>query len=149
MSRESDFATRMTGDATLMAILTGGVFKSESIGLEGITRATATGAFDTNGYLKPCALVKQRGLIPDGQIADGISQKTSAAQVVEVWLYQDQLYTSIDSAMARLYTLFQGYQLSDTFPIEWVNTIDRQRDDGALKGKSLARMDFQVRSIRS
>lgn len=149
-SRESDFATRMAADATLMATLTGGVFRSELVGREGITRETAAGAFDTNLYLKPCALVKQRGLVPDGAIRDEIEQDTSVRQVVEVYLYEDSGYTSIDAAISRLFVLFQGWQFagaSASFPVELVNIIDRQRDEGALKGKSLARVDFAVFSI--
>lgn len=150
MSKENDFATRMTGDSTLMAILTGGVYKSESVGIEGITRETATGAF-SGGYLLPCALIHQRGAVPDGQISDGITPRASYGQAVEIYLYQDSGagYSAIDSAMLRLFVLFHGYSFSDSFPVEWVNTMDRLRDQGALNGAGMARMDFMVRSIRS
>lgn len=149
MSREGDFASRMTGDATLMAILTGGVFTSGGVGIDGITRGAAPSAFDANGYVKPCALVRQRGLIPDFQIEDGLAQVASAGQTVEIWLYEDKTYTAIDAALARLYVLFYGYPFADSFPCEWVFTIDRQRDTGALANASLARIDFLVRSVKT
>jgi hypothetical protein len=141
----------MTGDVTLMAVLTGGVFKAETVGREGVTRETAAAAFDANGYLKPCALVRQRGNVPDGNVSDGITQQTSAAQVVEVYVYEDRGYSNIDAALDRLYALFQGYAFtgaSGSFPCEWVNTIDRQRDNGALANASLARIDFAVYSVK-
>lgn len=147
MAREDDFATRMTGDATLMAILTGGVFKSGTVGDDGITRAVASSAFDSDGYLKPCCLVKQRGNVPDGQVEDEIAQIDSAIQIVELWFYQDSGYTAIDLAMARTRVLFRGYFLSDSFPLQLVNVLDRQRDKGALTGASLARQDWQVNNI--
>lgn len=147
MAIEDDFATRMTADATLMLILTGGVFKSGTVGPLGITRETAAGAF-SGGYLRPCALVKQGGNVPTGDIEDYTDQSTSASRRVEVWLYEDSPgYTNIDAAAQRIYDLFQGHQLTGTFEIRLANVLDRQRDEGSLSGASMARMDFQVISI--
>lgn len=148
MSRENDFYARMIADATLVAILTGGVWKKETTGLEGITRETAAAAFDVAGYLRPTALVRQRDIVPDGAVRDPMAQKASTSVVIEIWLYEDRGYTNIDAAMSRLFTLFEGYQFSDSFEVQWVNTVDRLRDMGSLKGASLARMDWQVSSVR-
>lgn len=149
MSREADFATRMTSDVTLMLILTGGVFKTETVGVEGITRETTPAAFDlSTKYLLPCALVRQRALVPDGIVEDDIEQDTSVRQVVEIWLYEDRGYTSIDAAASRLFVLFQGWQFSDAFPAKLINQIERQRDMGALKNASLGRLDFELFSVR-
>lgn len=147
MSRESDFASRMTADATLMAILTGGVFKTETVGVEGISRETTPAAF-SSGYLLPCALVRQRAIVPDGIVEDDMEQDTSVRQVVELWLYEDRGYTSIDAAASRLFTLFQGWQFSDAFPVKLINQIERMRDMGALNNASLARLDFEIFSVR-
>lgn len=148
MSREADFATVMEADATLMAILTGGVHVSGEVGPEGISRHTTPSAFDSDGYLLPCALVRQRALVPDGIVRDGQAQHVSAAQVVEIWLYEDRGYSNIDSAIMRLFVLFEGVTVGgDAFPAALVNVLDRQRDEGALAGSSLARMDWAVNSI--
>lgn len=150
MSRESDFATRMAADATLMAVLTGGVYQSGTVGRLGITRETAPAAFDAGGFLLPCALVRQRGRVPDGAVRDGAAQATSVAQVVEVWLYEDAGYSAIDAAAGRIYALLEGVTVgSDTFPAELVNRLDRERDEGALAGASLGRMDFVIYSVMS
>lgn len=157
MSREDDFKARMIDDTTgspvivggtaLMATLTGGVFTKGEVGREGITRESAAGAF-TDGFLRPCALVKQRGLVPDGRIRDEETQAISGTQVIEVYLYEDSGYTSIDAAISRLVKLFLGNQFSDSFPVEWINLIDREREAGsALLGASLARVDFLVRNV--
>lgn len=147
-SRENLFATRMEADATLMAILTGGVYEAGEVGVEGISRENTPGAF-SDGYLRPAALVRQRTLAPDFIVYDEIEQDTSVRQVVEIWLYEDSGYTNLDLASARLFVLFQGYQFSDSFPAQLINQIDRARDEGALKGRSLARLDFEVFSVRS
>lgn len=153
MSRESNFAVRMRADATLPTFLTGGVYTREDVGPKGISRETTPGAFDAGGYLKPCSLVNQRGRIPDAEIFDEAEQTVSAWQVVEIWLYADSSdgWTPLDSAMSRLYALFQGHPFSGAnacAPIQWAFTLDRARDPGALKGSLMARMDFRVVALR-
>lgn len=149
MSRETDFETRMEADVTIMAILTGGVHAYGSLGPQGITRETVPAAFDANGYLKPCCIVKQRAAVPDGAVDDFQTQEASARQVVELWYYQDSGYTSIDAALPRSKVLFHGYRFSDTFPIEWAGTpIPRGRDEGSLNGRSMARQDWLVIDIQ-
>lgn len=147
MSREADFATRMAADSTLTSILTGGVYQAGTVGRLGITRESVPGAFDTAGYLRPCALVRQRGAVSDGIVRDPIARVTSTVQTVEIWLYEDSGYTAIDAAIARLHALFEGIVLADSFEIWLTNVIDRQRDNGALGGASLARLDFAVYSV--
>lgn len=148
MTRETDFETRMEADATLMAILTGGVYVAGALGLGGINRTDTPAAFDsTTGYLKPCALVRQRALVADLQVNDQIAQVASATQVVEIYLYEDSGYSNIDAALSRLFTLFFGHQFTGTFPLEWIGTLDRERDQGALDGSSMARMEFLVANV--
>lgn len=144
MSIETDFQDRMEADATLMAILTGGVYVSGELGPLGINRTDAPGAFDGNGYLLPCALVRERPLVPDLEVNDYLEQVASATQVVEIYIYQDRGYSSIDAALDRLFVLFFGYQFNGTFPLEWLGTLNRERDQGALDGKSMARMEWLV-----
>ncbi len=147
-SREAEFVAAMQADTTLMATLTGGVYAAGSLGREGLTREAAPGAFAADGWLKPAAVVRQRGLVPDGAVRDAGSGDTSAVQVVEIYLYQDAGYAAIDVALDRLYALLSGLALTGAFAPEWTNTIDRQRDTGALDGASLARMDWAVYQIR-
>lgn len=148
-SREADFHARIVADTALMAILTGGAFKSESVGIEGIDRTTAPGAFDASGFLRPCALVRQRALVPTGDVLDFGAQIISARQAVEIWLYSDASggYTAIDAAIDRLYTLFQGHVFAGTFEVSLAIRLDRERDQGALQGASMAKLDWQVDSI--
>lgn len=146
MALEDDFKTIMEADAPLVSLLTGGIYTSGTVGRNGITRASAAGAFDSEGDLLPVALVRQRDLVPDGWIDGPLD--VSANQVIEIWLYQESDYTAIDAALARLFQLFQGYQFSNSFPCEWINTIQRLRDDGALAGASLARQDWSVTIVQ-
>lgn len=147
MAREADFATRMLADSALMLILTGGVYQSGLVGIEGIARETTPAAF-TGGYLLPTALVAQAGNVPTLDVVDYMLQHTSARQRVQIYLYQDSPgYTAIDAAYARLYILFQGHRFSDTFEIRLANDLDRGRDTGSLAGASMRVLDWQVDSI--
>ena len=149
MSRETDFETVMEADATLMAILTGGVHTRESLGDEGLARETVPTAFDSNGFLKPCSVVRQRAAVNDGAVDDMQAQEASVQQVVELWFYDDSGFTNIDSAKARSKVLFHGYQFNDSFPLEWAGEpITRDYDRGALNGRPMARQDWSVIDIQ-
>ena len=149
MSREGDFKARMAADTTLMSILTGGVHTKAETGPEGITRDTVPTAFDANGYLKPCALIVEGALVPDGGVHDEEAVIASAGQRVQIFLYEDTGYTNIDAALSRLFMLFFGHRFTDSFPVEYAGApVTRARDEGALTGASLARQDWIARSIQ-
>lgn len=152
VSRESDIYAILSADATLLATLTGGVYKRESVGIEGISRQTAASAFDSNGYLKPCALIAERATVPDGVVRDLMARVISTRVVVEVYLYSDSSagYAPLDTAFARIYALLQGRQLTASFEIELVNAVGRWREvDGSLMNACATRYDFLVSGILS
>lgn len=146
MSYEAEVAAILEADATLTALLTGGIYTSADVGPLGITRDTTPGAFDADGYLRPAALVKQRNRVPTADVLDFDAKLESARQIVEVWLYADQGdgYTTLDTTAARVRSLLMGRQLTDSFELRLALWIDRQRDTGALAGAAMERLDFQV-----
>lgn len=146
-SRETDFVTIMQADGTLMSILTGGVYAAGALGREGLTREEAPGAFDANGWLKPAAVVRERSLVPDNYVRDGLAQATSVVQVVEIYCYADGSGAALEPVIDRLYALFEGRQFDDTFPVALANVIKGQRDTGALDGAAMCRVDFAVYSV--
>ena len=150
MSRESDIKTLLDTDLLLSLTLTGGIYISEDVGVEGISRETTPAAF-SSGFLLPCALIKQRGEFFTQDVVEYDSFLFSATQVVEIWLYEERDYSAIELAKVRIMVMMNGHQFTDiisgTFEPELVNTIDRQRDTAALNGASLARMDWSIKSI--
>lgn len=146
MSRESDFKTLLDADVPLNAILTGGIYKYEDLGVEGISRETTPAAF-SSGFLLPCALIKQRGEVITPEVEDFDTLLLSTSQVVEVWLYEERGYTDLDSAKSRLITILHGHTFNTAFEAELVGVIDRQRDESALKDSSLIRLDWMITSI--
>ena len=150
MSRESDIKTLLDTDLLLSLTLTGGIYISEDVGVEGISRETTPAAF-SSGFLLPCALVKQRGEFVTEDVVEYDSFLFSTTQVVEIWLYEERDYSAIDLAKVRVMVMMNGHQFTDvitgTFEPELVNMVDRQRDAAALNGASLARMDWSIKSI--
>jgi hypothetical protein len=146
MSFENEVAAILNADVTLLALLTGGVHISATVGPLGITRDTVATAFDADGYLKPAALVRQRDIVPTGDVIDYDAKIESARQMVEVWLYADSGagYSTLDTAGARVRTLLMGRQLTGSFELRLALWIDRRRDEGALAGAAMERLDFQV-----
>lgn len=151
MSYEAEIAAILDADATLDALLTGGIHTSVSAGPMGISRDTTPGAFDANGYLKPTALVNQRDKVPTGDVLDYETQAESFRQIVQIWLYNDSGsgYATLDTAAARIRTLLMGETLTDSFELRLALWMDRQRDDGALAGAAMERVDIQVDFVLS
>lgn len=81
-------------DTTLMALLTGGVHDTGEI-----TRQLAPSAFDNNGELRPCLLLRGGNEVP-------MQAKINAVQTpLVLYLYQRSGYAAIDAALGRIYTL--------------------------------------------
>lgn len=129
-----------------MAILTGKVYTSAQAGRDGITRSTTPDAF-SGGFLRPCALIRERSFQPNTIVSDQIEKIFSYSQGFEIYLYEDVGYTSIDNAKARIIFLLYGYVFTSRFPAELTNIVTRQRDAGALTGASLERMDWLATGI--
>lgn len=120
--------TLLEADATLLALATGGIWDWDETGRMGINRSSATtAAAFTNGIIKPCLLLKLRTSVAFGDIADDVEQVTGARDMLEVWAYQDQGYSTIKSMLARVYTLLQGKQLGG-FVCRWAMDVQPLRD---------------------
>lgn len=146
MSYESEIAAILDADGTLDALLTGGIYVSATVGPLGITRETTPSAFDSNDYLKPCALVKEAAIVPTGDVLDFDAQIESARQRVEIWLYADSSagYSTLDTVALRIRALLMGETLTASFDLQLVLWRTRDRDNGALNGAALERLDWQV-----
>ncbi|HKI69928.1 MAG TPA: hypothetical protein VKA67_10090, partial [Verrucomicrobiae bacterium] len=75
------------------------------------------------------------------------NQYVSTREMLEVWLYQDTGYASIQTMKARIHTLLHAVQLSGTFSCRWQGDIQPPRDTDL--DASVERMEFEIRSKRS
>lgn len=146
MSREDQFKARMQADAVLPMLLTGGIYTAGAVGRLGLVRATVAGG---NNAIRPAALVRQRsGPNPDNVVRDGAT--VSVVELVEIYLYEDSLYTAIDAAILRLFGLVAAMEdapLDDGAQVEITNVLNRARDAGAMANASLAVVTVAVYSV--
>lgn len=91
--------TLLSGDATLMATLTGGLHRTDEVGE--ISRQTTPAAFDANGEILPCALLRFSTITPAGPYVH------SARLMFSLCLYEPKGYQNVDAARERAYVLLQ------------------------------------------
>lgn len=108
----------LSGDATLLATLTGGVYDAAQVGE--ISRQTTADAFDANGEILPCALLKLGTLAPVGPYVH------SARLTVSIYLYELAGYVNVEAARERIYTLLHRQAVTPTSGECWeiVHTDD-------------------------
>lgn len=123
MSLKSDVKDLLTTDATLMAILTGGVHAVVELkrGPDG-----ATAAFDANGEIRPCANIKWGSESPFGPFDD------SSRAFFNIYFYERNGTTAVDAAMDRVYALLHRQcfsALTKTWEIRHTSDVRDDRDD--------------------
>lgn len=91
----------LAGDAALMAALTGGLHVSSEI-----SRQTTPSAYDGNGELRPCALLKQETGTPWGP------HEHSGRLYLVVYFYDRASQTAIETARKRAYALLHRIKLT-------------------------------------
>ena len=92
----------LAADGTLMAALTGGLYADA---VE-ISRQATAAAYDANGELLPCGLLKQETGTPWGP------HEHSGRLYVTLWLYDRDGYMAIETARKRAYALLQRAKLT-------------------------------------
>jgi len=119
MSLSSEVKTVLDANASLMAVLTGGVH----VDVEEISLQKTPGAFDSNKEIKPCALIKIPNETPTGPYP------TSARTTIVVYLYQRSGYDKIAAAMVYIYGELNEKRIgTNVWNIEHVNSVHQQRD---------------------
>lgn len=130
MTVQADIAAVLQASASLLAVLTGGVYTQDNV--SEISRQTTAAAFDTNNELKPCALVTEGTEIPRGGI-DHTGQGVSVQTPVNIYFYEREGYGNIAAAMALTFTLLNGKKIgASTFRVEYENE-NKNQEDQALK----------------
>lgn len=148
MSREQEIADKLRADPEFMAIMTGGTYTDEEVGVEGIRRGNGTAAFDDNGLMRPCVLVRQRDLVPDEVLRDQAEKFSSVSQIVEVYYYQFRGHAVIDAGKERAYQVLEGERLSGTYPIMWNSDSGFVPDVGPVANSTTLRQEWRIVWLR-
>jgi hypothetical protein len=147
VSTVSAAKTILEADETLAAAATGGIWDLDEAGPNGINRTTTPDAFDDNEIIKPCVLLKLRSATPDGALEDEGAQYVSVREVLEVWFYEDDGYSNINTMRDRVYTLLHATQLTGTFKVLWAGDVRNQRDTEL--DANVERSEFAVHTYKS
>lgn len=140
--------TILTGDATLMATCTGGVWLHSDTGMRtGLSRTTTPAAFDAGGIIRPVIVLNMRNPTPDYTLADDADQSVSLRQMLECWMYEDSGYAAIDTMTNRVYALLHAKRLAGTFAVRWDGDFLRGQRDTDIDA-NVQRSDYMTRAIR-
>jgi len=151
MTKEQEFADIFLADATLSAILTGGVYTEEQIGVEGFRRGDSSptaAAFDADGFLLPCAAISERGVNPVGTVRSPRDQFVAVSQVVEVYLYQNRGHDLIDAAKVRIFELLEGRIVGQSYEVMWESETRPYYDMGPVRNSTVVVQEWRVVQIR-
>ncbi len=123
----------LTADATLMATLTGGLYRAQEI-----SRQTTPAAFDANRELLPCALLKQETATPWGPYAN------SGQLYMVLYCYERSGYANIEAARKRVYALLHRQKVtpsdgSGCYEVRHVNDVLDQEDAALGAAMALSR----------
>jgi len=137
----------LEADATLLATATGGMWDFDETGRLGINRTTTPAAFDANEILKPCVLLKLRSSEPNPLLQDEGARYSGVREMLEVWFYEDDGYSNIETIRDRVFSLLHAVQLSGTFMCLWAGDVRGPRDSDL--NASVERSTYQVATKKS
>lgn len=150
-TREQQVAEILRGDASLLALLPGGIYTAQEVGVEGMRRepgSVTAAAFDSTGKLKTCAVVRQRGDVPYSDVRSLKDKFVAVGTVVEIYFYEWRGYEEIQPAKARTYELLEGVRLEDSYPIWWMMETPYFYDVGPVANSTTLRQDWQVVTLK-
>jgi len=103
MSLTAEIVAILQADYSLSAILSGGIHDAMEI-----SRQLTPGAFDANGEILPCALVKT------GNENDREGKIDAVQTPLTIYFYQRSEYDQIDAALARCYSLLHFVHIAES-----------------------------------
>jgi len=136
MGLREDIQTTLAADATLAALLTGGIYAGTTISRQGTPEA-----FDANSELLPSALVSVETESPNGPYV------TSSRLFLTVRFYQDGGYDVIDDARERVFALLNAQKVgTNVWEILHTDDVLDQADPGL--GCSLTVSRYVIHRLR-
>lgn len=126
----------MAADGTLQTLLTGGVYAEREIKRK---HAVTDAAFDANGLIQPCALVKATS-----EFADGPDQ-FAGRQYIDIYFYELDGFVNIDQAIDRTKILLHrqkiGVPADGVWEVRWFHNITDTEDPALLCSLSVSRYE--------
>jgi hypothetical protein len=131
----------LSGDATLMATLTGGLHKAAEVGE--ISRQTTPAAFDANGEIQPCGLLRFGSISPMGPYVH------SARLIIALYFYEPKGYQNVDAARERAYVLLHRAKVTPAVGACWeirhTDDVPDGRDSALECSLAISRFEAVIR----
>lgn len=138
-------AQLLHGDVTMLASLAGGIWPQEDEQASAMTREDYPTAFDSQGLIKPTALVQD-----DGSFSLPTHDRV-LTETFRIILWQYSGRDVIDGALKRIFELLQGVHLqADTlwvYQLQWAGNGPNLKD-GALNDAELGWSRWQAVVLR-
>lgn len=124
----------LDADATLNALLTGGIFAYRDLGVSGVgfTNIIDARRDPSTGIFEPFGVVRGRNVITtSNRLHDEDTQYVAVEQTIEIWILDDPTSTKavIDSATDRIYQLLEFRPPEGAFQCELVHYFDARDYD--------------------
>jgi hypothetical protein len=138
----------------LETLLPGGIYNYPDTGRKGLTRLLSPQAFsESQGVLRPTAVVLQHKEIVDGQIVDPVSGYNSTVTPIMIWVYDNGFttegYTNIEAACNRIYRLLAFTQLTGMYQILWDGYKGKGKREPLLKDAAFWSVGYNVYASQS
>lgn len=150
MTTLSSAKTLLVADTTavtgLVALATGGIYTIDDLGRLGLNRTNSVcaAAFGSN-VIKPCLMLKIRSdTVVDG-LGDDVTQRAAHREVLELWFYDDNGFTTIDAMRGRAFACLHGKQVGNA-TCHW--QFDSQQFTDSNLDAMGRRMDFAVYGLK-
>jgi len=132
----------LAADATLTALLVGGIYSYAQTRRNGISRVTTPDAYEAGGFLRACAIIKASDAKSAASIRDSAA---GLRQTVTVYLYDDgdNGYGAILAARDRAVALLDRVWIDGVGYLRRIGGADDERDP-KLNNAALARVDFEI-----
>jgi hypothetical protein len=134
-----------------MALVPGGLYTDEQIGVEGIRRgehSPTAAAFNDDGSLRVCCVIRQDALNPYQDIRIQKEKITATSQLVYLYFYEFRGHSGIDAAKERSYAVLEGERLPNSYQIWWDYETAHFPDIGPVKHSTTLRQDWRIVSLR-
>lgn len=131
-------------DATLVALMTGGIYEFTALPPNGIKPSTLAAAYTNGKTLKPLCVVRGRNPVPFSRIKDARTQFRPVRQAVEFYLYADRDagYTLLKAARDRIYTLLDQKRVAGSWKLLYADALEYPDPD--LNNACTIKLEYTV-----
>lgn len=152
MSLEEELRDYLRG-TDIVDILVGGIYTDEEVGVEGIRRGGGESnptkdAFDEDGVLLPCAVVKELSPLPVVGIRDSKEKTIGQSRMFQIYYYQHRNKDQIMLAKDAMIDLLEDHRLSTGYPLSLASETNPMYDVGPVKNSTVMRQDWQLVNVR-